>query len=209
MGIITIVALGSLTLIIAAGLLTLRSPGRIRPRPQDFERLQFSSARDVLQYMKEQRIGYIAVEGGAKWEAKDLRQQGIVNLLRAKYFELHEAEQRSYFSELSADHVAQARALLAARPEKNLRSYRQQLSKLMIYVKDPDCLAEIRSELQAIMPKVQEEQVRAALDNPPAEIDEEHLALLTNYLEEHPGFMLARELEAEIERVKGLLGGPM
>lgn len=174
-------------------------------RPEHIEALQFSSARELLAYMKQERIGYIAVEGGARWEAKDLRQQGIVNLLREKYFGLQEVEQRRYFSELSADHVSQARELLAQRPTANLRGYRQQLMKLMIYVKDQDCLSEIRSELQEIMPKVQEEQVRAALDRPPTEIDDEHLALLENYLEEHPGFMLARELEAEIARVKGLL----
>ncbi|MEZ5337868.1 MAG: hypothetical protein R3F46_06340 [bacterium] len=167
----------------------------------------FSSARDVLRYMQQQRIGYIAVEGGGKWEAKDLRQQGIVNLLRARYFELHDAEQRQYFSELSENNVEQARALLARRPVANLRGYRQQLLKLMIYVKDPDCQREIQAELAAISSAVEEEQVRAALASPPAEVDVEYLALLENQLEADPQFSLARELRAEIARVKQLLGG--
>ena len=171
----------------------------------DIEAMQFASARDVLQFMKERRIGYIAVESGARWEAKDLSQQGIVNLLRARYFELHGAEQKKYFSELSDNHVEQARALMAKRPASGLRGYREQLTKLMIYVKDRDCLSEIQAELAAIQPKVEEEQVRQALDNPPARVDDEHLALLENYLEANPRFTLARELEAEIQRVKALL----
>lgn len=181
---------------------------RGRPlRAEEIDGLDFGSAREVLQYMKEQRIGYIAVEGGARWEAKDLRQQGIVNLLREKYFELHSAEQKKYFSELSEDHVTQARELMQNRPKARLRGYRQQLMKLMIYIRDEDCLEEIRTELAEIQPKVEEEQVREALDRPPAEIDDEHLALLENFLEANPRWTLARELEAEIARVKGILGG--
>ncbi|MCB1219622.1 MAG: hypothetical protein H7A35_01750 [Planctomycetales bacterium] len=176
------------------------------PDAARIEAMQFGSAREVLVYMQQQRIGYIAVEGGGKWEAKDLRQQGIVNLLRSRYFELHNAEQRQYFSEVSENHVEQARVLMARRPAQNLRGYRQQLMKLMIYVKDPDCRQEIQSELAAIATAVEEEQVRSALASPPAEIDDEHLALLENFLESNPRFTLARELEAEIERVKGILG---
>lgn len=178
-----------------------------RGRKDGLDGLEFGSARDVLQYMKEERIGYIAVEGGARWEAKDLKQQGLVNLLRERYFELHAAEQKQYFSELSGDHVAQARELMRSRPQSNLRGYRQQLMKLMIYIRDGDCLQEIRAELAAIQPKVEEEQVRAALDGPPSAIDDGHLALLENFLEANPRWSLARELEAEIDRVRKLLAG--
>ncbi len=201
-----ILAFGLALLVLFAARLVSRR-GQRGPDAAQVSALQFASARELLKWMRDERIGYIAVEGGGRWEAKDLQQQGIVNLLREKYFELHNAEQKKYFSELSVDYVAQARELMTRRPAANLRGYRQQLMKLLLYVKDPGCLQEIRGELAAIQPSVEDEQVRSALDNPPAEIDHGHLALLENYLEAHPRFTLARELEAEIARVKKLLGG--
>jgi hypothetical protein len=134
----------------------LRSRSGSGPSAVSVEQLQFETARDVLKYMQEQRIGYISVEGRGKWEAKDLRQQGIVNILREKYLALQEAQQRGYYEHVADDYTAQVRQLIASRPHNGLAGYRQQLMKLKIYIRDAQCLAEIDAELEAIMPLLQD-----------------------------------------------------